>query len=235
MSDRVIKSGLTAYQRWEAPAFDIPDEAAALAAKLPTAADVERMYQQAHEEGYQAGAQQARDEEQKARDEAQVARDEAQVARDAAQVAHDEAQVARDEALRIAETIGALERELQRVDQQVAQNLLDLSMELSKQMLRRALEVKPELLLAIVNEAIKELPHFNQHPRLILHPSDAELVRAKLGEQLDHNGWKIFEDEQLEPGGCRVETAHSQVDASLETRWKRVVSAIGQDDSWLTP
>jgi len=119
------------------------------------------------------------------------------------------------------------------VDQQVAQNLLDLAMEIAKQMLQQALKVKPELILSVVNEAISELPHFSQHVQLILHPSDAELVRSKMGEQLGHAGWKIFEDVQMERGGCRVETANSQIDASLTTRWKRVVSSIGQDSSWL--
>lgn len=209
MSNAIAKEGLTAYQRWELPTFDLAQEDAGAipAVTLPTAAEVEHIHQQAHEEGYAAGAQKARAEEQAARDEAQ----------------------------RLAGIIGALDQELQQVDQQVAQNLLDLAMEMAKQMLLQALKVKPELLLSVVNEAISELPHFSQHAHLILHPSDAELVRSKMGEQLDHTGWKIFEDAQIERGGCRVETAHSQIDASLATRWKRVVSSIGQDNSWLEP
>jgi len=218
MSDATAKGRLTAYQRWELPAFDMAQVAEVAPVTLPTAAEVEQMHQQAREEGYQAGyaegAQQARDEEQIARNEAQAARDEAQ---------------------RLAGIIGALEQELQRVDQQVAQNLLDLAMEMSRQMLQQALKVKPELLLSVVSEAIGELPHFSQHAHLVLHPADAELVRAKMGEQLDHTGWKILEDAQMGRGGCRVETAHSQIDASLETRWKRIVSSIGQDTSWLEP
>ena len=143
------------------------------------------------------------------------------------------ARKARDEAQRLAGMIEALDKALQQVDQQVAQDLLDLSMEMTKKMLQQALKVKPELLLGVISDAINELPHFNQHAHLILHPSDAELVRSKMGEQLEHTGWKIFEDPQIERGGCRVETAHSQIDASLPTRWKRVVSSIGQDNSWL--
>lgn len=145
------------------------------------------------------------------------------------------AQKVRDEARQLAGMMAALDEELQRVDQQVAQNLLDLSMEMAKQILQQALKTKPELLLGIVNEAINELPHFSQHAHLILHPADAVLVRSQMGEQLDHTGWKIFEDAQMERGGCRVETANSQIDATLATRWKRVVSSIGQDNSWLEP
>jgi flagellar assembly protein FliH len=54
-----------------------------------------------------------------------------------------------------------------------------------------------------------------------------------MGEQLSHSGWKIFEDAQLARGGARVETAHSQIDATVANRWHRIVAAIGQDSSWI--
>ena len=211
MSDLIAKEHLTAYQRWELPTFDVVKEPveAMPVISLPTAADLEQIQKQAYDEGYAEGytkgAQKARDEEQSARDETQ----------------------------RLVEIIRSLDKEFQQVDQQVAQNLLDLALEVAKQMLHQALKVKPELLIPVINEAINELPHFNQHVHLILHPSDVEMVRSKMGEQFEHTGWKILEDAKMEPGGCRAETQNSQIDASLSTRWKRVVSSIGQDNSWL--
>ena len=121
----------------------------------------------------------------------------------------------------------------QQIDELVAQELLDLSLDISRQMLHQALKVNPELLLGVVREAISALPHFNQGAHLVLHPDDATLVRERMGEQLSHSGWKIFEDPHIERGGARIETANSQIDATLETRWKRVVAALGQDTSWL--
>ncbi|MBI5007570.1 MAG: flagellar assembly protein FliH [Nitrosomonadales bacterium] len=126
-----------------------------------------------------------------------------------------------------------IESTAQQVDTQVAQELLDLSLDIARQMLHQALKVNPELLLGVVREAIGTLPHFNQGAHLVLHPDDAVLVRTRMGEQLSHSGWKIFEDARIERGGARIETANSQIDASLETRWKRVVAALGQDASWL--
>jgi flagellar assembly protein FliH len=131
---------------------------------------------------------------------------------------------------RLATLLGALEQE---VDQQVAQSLLDLSLELAQQMLRQALKVQPELLLEIIRDAIGTLPHFNPGAHIVLHPADAEIVRTRMGEQLAHSGWKIFEDAQITRGGARIETAHSQIDATVETRWKRISANIGQDSSWL--
>jgi flagellar assembly protein FliH len=131
---------------------------------------------------------------------------------------------------RFAELITAFE---QQMDEQVARELLDLSLDIARQVLHQALKVNPELLLGVVREAIGTLPHVNQGAHLILHPDDAALVRERMGEQLTHSGWKIFEDARIERGGVRIETANSQIDASLETRWNRVVAALGQDTTWL--
>lgn len=207
MSDVLTpKEQLTAYERWELPSFDaggIRVSGNPNGLKLPTASELEDMQRQAHEEGRQAGYQ----------------------------IGYAEGvQKATQENQRFAALLNALEQE---VDQQVAQSLLDLSLELAQQMLHQALKVQPELLLEIVREAISTLPHFNPGAHIVLHPADAEIVRARMGEQLAHSGWKIFEDAQITRGGARIETAHSQIDATVETRWKRITSNIGQDSSWL--
>ena len=122
---------------------------------------------------------------------------------------------------------------LKEVDQHIAKSLLDLSLELAQQMLHQALKINPEIMLPIVREAIGSLPHFNSGAHLVLHPDDAELVRSRLGEQLAHVGWKIFEDAQLTRGGLRIDNANSQTDATVETRWSRITANLGQDSSWL--
>ena len=72
------------------------------------------------------------------------------------------------------------------------------------------------------------------HPVLFAHPQDAALIRSHLGDQLAHNNWRIIEDQTLTPGGCRVELGSSEVDATLETRWRRVIESIGINQDWLS-
>jgi len=134
---------------------------------------------------------------------------------------------------RISALLNAMEQALQQADQDIAQDLLDLSLEVARQMVQQTLKTNPEVLLNTIREAIASLPHFNQGAHLVLHPDDAAMVRASMGEQLSHTGWKIFEDALIERGGARVETAHSQIDATLENRWRRIVASIGQDSSWI--
>lgn len=131
---------------------------------------------------------------------------------------------------RFAAIVSALEQD---VDSQVSQGLLDLALELAQQMVRQTLKANPDVLIEIIQEAIRTLPHFNPGAHIVLHPADAEIVRTRMGEQLAHSGWKIFEDAQITRGGARIETAHSQIDATVETRWQRLTSSIGQDSSWL--
>jgi flagellar assembly protein FliH len=122
---------------------------------------------------------------------------------------------------------------LEQLDQQVAQDVLALSLDIAKQMLRQALKVKPGLVLAVVREAMNSLPQASNHPHLILHPEDAALVKSFMEADLIQSNWKIQEDSRIERGGCRIESANSEIDATLETRWKRIVAALGADDAWL--
>lgn len=207
MSSVIIpKEQLTAFERWELASFDPHPGDKRQGNALATVAELENIRQQAHDEGYAQG-------------------------RDAGYAAG--IQQARTEAAQVHTLLQNLQDALNQVDGQLAQSLLDLSLEIARKMTGEILQAKPEIILKIVGDAIGSLPHFNQNAHLILHPDDAELVRRHMGEQLSHAGWKIFTDAQIGRGGCRVETTHSQVDATTEARWKRVVESIGQDKSWL--
>lgn len=126
-----------------------------------------------------------------------------------------------------------LEDGLRQIDHLLAQDTLALSIEIARQMLRQSLRVRPEMVVPVVREAINTLPHVSQHPHLILHPEDALLVRKYLEADLAHSAWRIIEDIRIERGGCRVETHNSEIDATVATRWKRIVATFGRDDSWL--
>ncbi|MBX9631273.1 MAG: flagellar assembly protein FliH [Burkholderiales bacterium] len=120
-------------------------------------------------------------------------------------------------------------------EQGVASDVLSLALEVAKQMVRQSIRVKPELVFAIIKEAAMSFPEIADDPRLILHPLDAELVRKAIAPTLtaDELPWKLTEDPQMERGGCRFQTGSSEIDATLENRWRRIVAALGRDDAWL--
>ncbi len=217
MSGFIPKEQLTAYQRWELAAFDEAQESerqtqsnsveVSSAAEdveppiaLPTAEDIERIHAEAHEAGYAAGH-------------------EAGYAAGAAEAAA--------EAQRLQALGDNLRGQLASLDQEIAEELLKVAIEIAGQVLRQTLRATPEAILPIVREATAAMPLHHSHPALYVSPSDAALIRQHLGEQLSHNGWRIIEDAGIEAGGCRAESGASEVDATLATRWKRILEAIG--------
>lgn len=123
---------------------------------------------------------------------------------------------------------------LAQADETIAADVLELALHLAKGMLRSALEVKPELIIPLVREAIGYLPVLQQPALLQLHPLDAELVRNAMGDELDKGGWRLVEDAQLARGGCKIDTASNQIDASAPSRWARLTAALGKNNvDWL--
>ena len=105
-----------------------------------------------------------------------------------------------------------------------------LALEIARQMLRQVVSVKPETILAVVQEALTQLPH--HHAAIYLHPLDADLVRRFSGDQLLHAGHRINEDAQLHRGDVIIEANGAQVEATLATRWRRIVETLGSKTPW---
>ncbi|TAK89950.1 MAG: flagellar assembly protein FliH [Burkholderiaceae bacterium] len=116
-----------------------------------------------------------------------------------------------------------------------ANQLLNLALELSRHILRQEIVLHPESILPVVQEAIDTLTDNGSHAHLIANPADAALIRQHLHEELRQGGWKLIEDARLQRGGCRINTNHGEVDATIETRWKRMVSALGRNLPWASP
>lgn len=180
---------------------------------LPTAEDIERMHEEARAAGYQAGYA-----------EGQAAAE--QLCREAAAT----------EARRFLALATNLQQALDELDQQVADQLLALAVEIAARVVGSTIAVKEDLLLPVIREAIAALPVNHSHVTLRLHPEDAARVRAQLGEQLIQTGTQIVEDGEVSPGGCLIRAGSSEVDASLETRWRRVLEALGAEPRpWTNP
>lgn len=118
------------------------------------------------------------------------------------------------------------------LEQDLAGQLLDLALDIARHMLRSDVKARREALLPVVREAIACLPEQVQRPQLQLNPADVELIRARIGDELQMAGFTIVEDHRVEPGGCRISAANCEVDATLPARWRRVLAALGRDLAW---
>jgi len=136
------------------------------------------------------------------------------------------------EAARFAALTREFSAAVQGLETELAERLLDLALDIAKQMLRSDVNARREALLPVVREAMHCIPENTQRAQLQLNPADVELVRGRIGDELNLGGWIIVEDHRIEPGGCRIVSSTGDVDATLPTRWRKIVAALGRETPW---
>lgn len=109
-------------------------------------------------------------------------------------------------------------------DRELEQALVRLVEHVTKQVIQRELKDDSTQLQRILREALKLLPMGAENIRIHLNPQDFDLVKA-LRDRHDER-WKLLEDENLLPGGCRIESENSVIDASIETRLAQALTQI---------
>ncbi len=122
----------------------------------------------------------------------------------------------------------------QALEQSLAERIVQLAVEIARVVVRKTVEVKPEFILDVIREAVVSLPDTELRTEVALHPDDARLLREALrGDPNAALPWHVVEDSNINRGGCTVSNRSSDIDATLESRWRRIVSSLGRDDRWL--
>ncbi|MCX7961774.1 MAG: flagellar assembly protein FliH [Burkholderiales bacterium] len=139
---------------------------------------------------------------------------------------------ARAEAERLGALFGAAERALALFEERLAGELLDLAIEIARQVIRSEIATRRETVLAAAREALAMLAQEARAVQIHVHPADAELLRQHLADELARGAWRVLEDPRIEPGGVRLASSTGEVDATVATRWRRVLASLGQDHPW---
>ena len=106
-------------------------------------------------------------------------------------------------------------------DTQIERSLVGLVQHVVRQVIQRELAMDSTRIEHVMREALKLLPLGVGNVRLYINPQDFEQVKS-LRERHEET-WRIVEDEAMLPGGCRVETEHSRIDATIETRIAKIM------------
>ncbi len=102
-------------------------------------------------------------------------------------------------------------------DEQIEQVMLALVKSTTQVMIQRELEEsRVTLMRRIINDAIAVLPMGSKSIQVYLSPDDFAAIEGDGG---DHSSeWQLQVDETLQAGDCRVETAQSLVDYTMNDR-----------------
>lgn len=109
-------------------------------------------------------------------------------------------------------------------DAQIEKSLVGLVKHVARQVIQRELAMDSTQIEHVMREALKLLPLGVGNVRLYINPQDFEQVKS-LRERHEET-WRIVEDEAMLPGGCRVETEHSRIDATIETRISKIMDQL---------
>ena len=108
--------------------------------------------------------------------------------------------------------LGAFTAQLAEVQHTHAEEVVELAVEIARSAFGAALRVRDDAVAPAVVAA---------------------LVGEQLAPLLAARGAQLLVDETIAVGGCRVDTARASVDATVATRWRRALAAIGRDDAWV--
>ncbi|MBR8313165.1 flagellar assembly protein FliH [Burkholderia dolosa] len=174
---------------------------------VPSLTQLDDARQAGYDEGYATGVAAGRHEG------AQRARDDAQAAVDALAEPLD-ALMAGFDALAQAER-GAMRDELVGLVEKVA-----------RQVIRAELEIRPEQILAFVDEALASSAHASDTPEVRV--SAADFARIEAAAPALAQRWKLAPDARLAPGECRVKAGDREVDAGCGQRLAACLERIAE-------
>lgn len=120
------------------------------------------------------------------------------------------------------ETLQALAQPLDKLNQEVEQELVELSLAVALQILRREITQDPKHVIGLIREAVNQLPAASRKIRIHLHPDDAQVVRETLNQQDDSQHWQIKDDPTLARGSCQVHSETSFLDAGIDALINRL-------------
>ena len=137
-----------------------------------------------------------------------------------------------DDAERLRVLLEAHVRLFEQLDARFAESLRDLALDVARQIVGGELAARPEHILDVIREVLQQVTETTRESRLLVDPADAALVRARLETTLDRGRSRLVEDARVVRGGCRIETPHGDIDATLQTRWRQVAQALGRIQNW---
>jgi flagellar assembly protein FliH len=134
---------------------------------------------------------------------------------------------------RIKQLVDSFGNTLDNFDFRLADMVLELALDVARQIVAGELAARPERVLDVINLAMKQMAETSREARLLLNPEDAALVRPHLEQVLDKSRLRIVEDIRIVRGGCLIETSQGDLDATLPARWRQVVQVLGSNRNWI--
>ena len=130
----------------------------------------------------------------------------------------------------IRETLNAFMNAPQEVYEQISPNLLEISVEIAKKIIKKEVSEDPQVLMNMIVEVLKGLSKEETKVVLRVNPTQVDTTKQAVPEILNLAGMdakvSVLSDENVSEGGCMVTTANGVVDATIETQLSVISEAL---------
>lgn len=139
---------------------------------------------------------------------------------------------AEETAVRMGQLLHSMGDQLIAAEQHIARQILELSCDIARQVVRQELKVNTRHLRAVIGEALEQMVEDGLPATVRMNPEDLALMKGALLETLGENAPELVADPDISPGGCLIQSPSSVVDATIEKRWARAVGNLGLSLDW---
>lgn len=197
----------TAYQRWEAPQMVSVTDVEEGTGGLLTIEDIEKIEQQAQEEGFKAGFEKGK----KAGYQAGFESGQAEISQQISM---------------LKEVLDGLNEPLHELDAEIERDLVNLAITMARQLVRRELKAEPEHVIGAMRAALSTMPISDRKLKVFVNPQDLEIIKKGLSMEHDDLKWQWVEDPLITRGGVRIESIDTTVDATVEARLTSIINKV---------
>ncbi|HEC73071.1 MAG TPA: flagellar assembly protein FliH [Methylophaga aminisulfidivorans] len=199
-----------AIKRWQAPKMVSVSDVEEAPKQLDVKA-IEALQQQAQEEGYKEGYEKGH-----------------QAGFEAGQQAGQKD--IEQQLSYLASALDTLQQPLAELDETVEQDLVNLAITMTRQLIRRELKHQPEHVIGAMRAALSALPISDRKITVYVHPDDRAIIQKGLSLDTDTERYHWIDDPLLTRGGLRLETADTSVDATVEARLNSIITQVLGDE-----
>lgn len=113
------------------------------------------------------------------------------------------------------------------INNEVKNELVMLSINLAKAIIKNEVCQSSETILKALNEGISVLPINENQYQFFMHADDITMLTEHYGaQQIAENKWHFVPANNLERGGCKIQTKSNAVDLSIEKRCQQIFEHI---------
>lgn len=110
----------------------------------------------------------------------------------------------------------------QRVYDAIAPDILDISLDIAKKIIKKEMKEDPQILIDNIKEILKGLSKEESKIMLKVNPMQADILKQEIPQAVSDIGLEakvvIIPDENTMEGGCLLTTTNGVIDATIETQ-----------------